>query len=79
MDGKLYQQYLSQYVREAIEQSDGSVRQITERLHERVVKGAIVPHRVEKERALADAQAAFAKHAHWPLEIILSHLGLARE
>lgn len=79
MDGKRYQQYLEQFVREAIEQSDGSVQQITERLHERVVKGAFVAHRIEKERALADAQTAFAGHSHWPLEIILSHLGIKRE
>ena len=77
MDGKLYRQYLSQYVKEAIEQSDGSVRQIANRLHERQFKGTFVSHRVEKERALKDAQQAFDEHAHWPLEIILKHLGVA--
>jgi hypothetical protein len=79
MDGKLYQQYLQQYVKEAIEHSDGSVRQIADRLHEQVVKGIFISHRVEKERALVDAQKAFDEHSHWPLGIILSHLGVALE
>lgn len=76
MDIKLYQHYLDQYVREAVRESDGSVRSIAELLHERTVKGMFVRHRVEKMRALTDARRAFDDHRHWPLEIILSHLGV---
>jgi hypothetical protein len=79
MDLTLYQQYLNQYVREAITQSDGSVRGIAEQLHERDVRGLIVVHREEKKRALIDARRAFDDHRHWPLEIILSHLGVAQD
>jgi hypothetical protein len=76
MDGILYRQYLSQFVKEAVEQSDGSVRRIADRLHELQIKVTFVSHRVEKERALVDAQRAFDEHSHWPLEIILKHLGV---
>jgi hypothetical protein len=40
------------------------------------VKGLLVRHREEKRRALEDAQRAFDEHRHWPLEIILSQLGI---
>jgi len=79
MDLKLYHQYLNQFVREAVAQSDGSVRSVAELLHERRVSGLFVSHREEKRRALLDAQQAFAEHRHWPLDIILSHLGVALE
>ena len=76
MDVKLYRKYLDQYVQEAIDESDGNISKISERLHEKVVKGLFVTHREEKQRALADARQAFDEHRHWPLEIILSHLGV---
>ncbi len=79
MDHKLYLEYLNQYVREAAAQSDGSVRGIAELLHARSVSGLLVRHREEKKRALHDAQQAFDEHRHWPLEIILGHLGVALE
>jgi hypothetical protein len=77
MDIRLYQQYLKQYVKEAVNESDGSVRSIAEILHSKDVKGIFVVHREEKKRALLDARRAFDDHRHWPLEIILSHLGVA--
>jgi hypothetical protein len=40
------------------------------------VGGLLVLHKEEKQRALADARHAFDEHRHWPLEIILSHLGV---
>jgi hypothetical protein len=76
MDIKLYQQYLKQYIQDAIRESDGSVRGTAERLHEKQVKGLIISHRGEKQRALSDARTAFDDHRHWPMEIILSHLGV---
>jgi len=79
MDGKLYQKFLNEYVKNAVENSDGNVRQIADWLHTQEVKGLFVAHRMEKERALADAKKAFDEHAHWPLEIIISHLGISLE
>lgn len=79
MDIKHYRQFLNQYVKEALEQSDGSVSRISEHLHEIQIKGLFVSHRDEKQRALRDARQAFDDHRHWPLEIILSHLGITDE
>ncbi len=79
VDIKRYREYLNQYVKDAIRQSDGSVHGISEHLHEIEVKGLFVSHRDEKRRALIDARQAFDDHRHWPLEIILSHLGVADE
>jgi len=76
MDLLSYQQYLQQYVSQAIHNTDGSNRQISEYLSEIQIKGFLVRHRTEKERALADARKAFDEHRHWPLEIVLSHLGV---
>ncbi len=76
MDRMLYQQYLSQYISEAIRHSDGSTRGIAEHLSTIQVKGAFVAHREEKQRALKDARQAFDDHRHWPLEIVLKHLGV---
>lgn len=79
MDLVHYQQYLKQYINEAIQQSDGSNRGIAEHLSTIQVKGPVVLHREEKRRALADARQAFDEHRHWPLEIVLRHLGVALE
>jgi len=79
MDRERYQQYLKQYVAEAIQKSDGSTRGIAEHLSMIQVKGPLVLHREEKRRALADARQAFDEHRHWPLEIVLKHLGVSLE
>jgi len=79
MDRVRYQQYLKQYITEAVQQSDGSTRGIAEHLSMLQVKGPLVMHREEKQRALADARQAFDEHRHWPLEIVLRHLGIALE
>jgi len=76
MDLISYQQYLQQYVSDAVHKTDGSNRMISEYLSEIQIKGILVRHRVEKERALADARKAFDEHRHWPLEIVLSQLGV---
>jgi len=76
MNIQLYQQYLQQYVAEAVRESDGSVRGAAEHLSMIQVKGLLVTHKEEKRRALADARTAFDEHRHWPLEIILKHLGV---
>jgi hypothetical protein len=76
MDHLLYRRYLEQYVRQAVQASDGSVRGIAEELGTIRVGGLLSFHQEEKKRALADARRAFDEHRHWPLEIILSHLGV---
>jgi hypothetical protein len=76
MNIKRYQQYLNEYVRNAVAESDGTVASIAERLYGYQVKRWLVSNRDERLRALADAQYAFSEHRHWPLEIILSHLGV---
>jgi len=76
MDVQLYRKYLNQYVQEALQNSDGSVHGASEYLGGQSVGGLLVRHKAEKMRALDDAQKAFGEHRHWPLEIVLSHLGI---
>jgi hypothetical protein len=76
MDHVLYHRYLEEYVRQAIQASDGSVRSVAEELGMIRVGRLLTFHKEEKQRALADARRAFDEHRHWPLEIILSHLGV---
>lgn len=77
MNISLYRRYLNEYVQEAIRNSDGSVRGIAECLHTIQVKGLLTRNKAEKVRALSDAKKAFDEHRHWPLDIILSHLGVS--
>jgi hypothetical protein len=79
MDYRLYNKYLVEFVREAIRNSDGSVRGISEALAEKQIGKFMVQHKDEKLRALADARKAFEEHRHWPLNIVLSHLGVNLE
>jgi hypothetical protein len=76
MDYALYQRYLKDFVSQARQASDGSVGSIAEELGTIQVGRWLVAHKLERKRALADARRAFDEHRHWPLEIILSHLGL---
>ena len=78
MDIKLYQQYLQEYVGRAIQNSNGTNASIAEHL-DTIHIGRLAAHRLEKERALADARKAFDEHRHWPLDIVLSHLGVKVE
>ena len=76
MDIGLYRKYLQQYVQEAYENSDGTRSGISEYLSTIKVSGLLTRHKEEKKRALNDARNAFNDHRHWPLDIIVSHLGL---
>jgi len=76
MDTQRYRQYMQQYIQEAIQNSDGSNFGIYEQLDCMKVGGLLTRHREEKERALSDAKAAFDGHRHWPLKLVLSHLGV---
>ncbi|MFC1879532.1 hypothetical protein ACFLZW_06420 [Chloroflexota bacterium] len=76
MDVQLYRKYLHQFVRDSIKRSNGTVNSIREELDIIQVGGLLSRHKTEKKRALKDAQKAFDEHRHWPLQIILSHLGV---
>ena len=80
MDTEKYRQFLCRFILEAQANSDGTNRGIAAYLQEITIKkGFWVQNKVEQTRALADARTAFEEHRHWPLEIILSHLGISLE
>jgi hypothetical protein len=79
LDIALYRKYLEQYVREAVAESDGTISGISNHLWSITVSGLFVRHKEEKIRALTDARRAFDEHRHWPLSVILSHLGVELE
>jgi len=76
MDIGIYRQCLEQYVREALQNSDGTHAGITEYLNSIKVSGLFVRNKIEKRTALREAINAFEQHRHWPLEIVISHLGV---
>jgi hypothetical protein len=76
MDIGAYRSYLTELVREAIENSDGTPRGIATYLHEKKEPGFLSRNRSEKRQALQDARKAFDEHLHWPLDITISHLGV---
>jgi hypothetical protein len=76
LDIKMYNYYLQQYVSQAIRESDGTNRGIAEALEMIRIGRWFVTHKLERERALAEARDAFGRNRHWPLEIILSQLGV---
>jgi len=76
MDLGAYRRYLEAYVLEAVEQSNGTTAQISEILWSKKVGGWLTRQRLEKQKALDEARKAFDDHRHWPVEIILSHLGI---
>jgi hypothetical protein len=79
IDIALYRRYLEQYVREAVANSDGTNSGIASYLWSITASGWFVRHKMEKNRALTDARRAFDEHRHWPLAVILSHLGVELE
>jgi hypothetical protein len=79
MDSALYRKYLEEYIHEGLQYSDGSVAGVRTYLHEKTITGLLVRHRKEKLRALEEARKVFDEHRHWPLSIILSHLGIAEK
>ncbi|MBN2148674.1 MAG: hypothetical protein JW726_14905 [Anaerolineales bacterium] len=76
MNVKVYREYLNQFVQDAIESSNGTNFSIAENLQARVIRRHFVRNREEQLRALADARKAFEEHRHWPLSLVLSHLGI---
>lgn len=78
MDLRVYLHYLEQYVREALENSDGTNAGISGYLWDKRISGLLVRHRFEKQKTLSEARKAFGERRHWPVEIVLSHLGLQK-
>jgi hypothetical protein len=76
MDIGAYRRILEQYVREAIKNSDGTASGIAQYLNSITPPGRFTSHRLEKQTALREAIKAFDDHRHWPVNIILSHLGV---
>ena len=72
----IYRQCLQDIVQEAITHSDGSNVGISEYLWSVKVGGWFTRNKTEKRKALEEARKAFDEHRHWPLEIVVSHLGL---
>ncbi len=75
----VYRKFLYELLKEALENSDGSNAGISSYLWDKKITGLFTRHRKEKERALEDARKAFDDHRHWPVSIVISHLGLDPE
>ena len=76
IEHKIYRQYLLQYLKEALSNSNGTTGGVATYLVEIPSPGRFARHRTEKLRALRDLRDAFEGHRHWPLDIALSHLGV---
>jgi len=79
MDIGAYRGAVENYVKQALENTDGSNKQISEYLWSLGTPGFLVRHKNEKRRALSDVRKAFDDHSYWPLEVILSQLGVDKE
>jgi hypothetical protein len=77
IDIGLYRHYLDELFKEAIDNSDGTKEGILNYLRSKEIKGLFVKHKEEKRHALSEMQKAFEDHRHWPLDILISHLGLS--
>jgi hypothetical protein len=77
LDRGLYRKFLEEFVREAIAQSDGTNAGIRDYLRNiPQASGLLARHKAEKSLALADALNAFEEHRHWPVHMVLAHLGI---
>jgi hypothetical protein len=70
-----YRQALEKYVSEALQNSDGTHSGISGYLWN-IKLSRLTLNRYEKQRALEDARRAFDEHRQWPIDVILSHIGL---
>ena len=75
MDIGAYRQALEKYVSEALQNSDGTHSGISSYLWN-ISYPELTLNRYEKQRALEDARRAFDDHRQWPIDVILSHIGL---
>jgi hypothetical protein len=75
VDIGVYRQALEKYVSEALQNSDGTHSGISSYLWN-IKLSRFTLNRYEKQRALEDARRAFDDHRQWPIDVILSHIGL---
>jgi hypothetical protein len=76
MDYKLYNQYMHEYLKDALASGHNTPTEIARYLDEKSFPGRFARNKEERFRALREVRQAFNEHRHWPLEIILSHLGI---
>ena len=79
MDQKMYRQYLRQYLKDAFQNSDGTNAGMSGYLMQQIEPGRFTRNREEKIRALNDVQRTFAEHRHWPVDMVLTYLGIKPE
>jgi hypothetical protein len=79
MDQKVYRQYLREYLRDALQKSDGSNAGMSNYLMQQIEPGRFTRYREEKIRALNDVQRTFSEHRHWPVDMVFSYLGIKIE
>lgn len=79
MDIGAYRNAVQSYVRQALANTDGSNKRISEYLWSLSVPRLLTRHKAEKRQALNDVRKAFDDHSYWPLEVILSQLGVDKE
>jgi hypothetical protein len=79
MDQKLYRQFMREYLREALEKSDGTNSGMSNYLMQQIEPGRFSRHRDEKIRALNEVQRTFSEHRHWPVDMIFTYLGIKQE
>ena len=79
MDIGAYRNAVESYVRQALANTDGSNKRISEYLWSLNVPRLLVRHKTEKRQALDDVRKAFDDHSYWPLEVILSQLGVDKD
>jgi hypothetical protein len=79
MDHKLYTQYMHAYLKDALQNGCHTPTEIARYLDELPWPGRFARNKEERIRALRAVRQAFTEHRHWPLDIILSHLGIDAE
>ena len=79
MDHKLYNHYMHEYLKAAMASGHSKPVEIAKYLDEISFPGRFARNKEERIRALREVRQAFNEHRHWPLEIILSHLGIDPE
>ena len=79
MDHKLISQYMHEYLKDALKTGHDRPAEIARYLEELPLPGRFARNKEERIRALREVRQAFTEHRHWPLDIILSHLGIDAE
>lgn len=71
-----YSRFIEEYIKEALQNTSGTNSAISEYLWSKGYAGRFASHRDERNKALIEARRVFDEYRHWPIEIILSHLGI---